>query len=127
MDDIVLNIDVPKTILRYASVNVPQEYEGLDLRPYVSEGKNKNKHERILIEHLWEIPQIPSSEGIRTEKWKYFRYRFIDAPEELYDLENDSLEINNLSGKKEYEEILVKLREECDKLIQKYEINRKDL
>ena len=127
VDDIVLNIDVPKTILRYASVNVPQEYEGLDLRPYVSEGKNKNKHERILIEHLWEIPQIPSSEGIRTEKWKYFRYRFIDAPEELYDLENDSLEINNLSGKKEYEEILVKLREECDKLIQKYEINRKDL
>ncbi|CAK7053430.1 MAG: Bifunctional sulfatase/alpha-L-rhamnosidase [Parabacteroides sp.] len=121
IDDMVLNIDVPKTILEYAYVRVPNEYQGIGLKSYVQQGKNKEKHEDILIEHLWELPQIPSSEGIRTERWKYFRYRFIDAPEELYDLKNDPQEINNLVGKKEYESVLNGLRERCNRLIEKYE------
>lgn len=49
--------------------------------PYVAQGKHEEKRETILVEHLWELPLIPSSEGIRSNKWKYFRYRFIDTPE----------------------------------------------
>lgn len=120
VNDMVLNIDIPKTILKYASVSVPEEYQGIDLSAYISQGKSNEKREEILIEHLWEIPQIPSSEGIRTNEWKYFRYRFIDAPEELYNLKNDPLEINNLAGKKEYKEILNELRKRCNRLIESY-------
>lgn len=42
---------------------------------------------------------IPSSEWIRIKRWKYLRYTDSAAPfEELYDLENDPHETNNLAG-----------------------------
>lgn len=121
VDDMVLNIDVPKTILSIAGIEAPEEYQGLDLMPYVENGEHDGKRESIMIEHLWEFPKIPSSEGIRTEKWKYFRYRFIEAPEELYDIENDPLEKNNLAQEKIYQDILRKLRKKLNYYIQTYE------
>lgn len=118
--DMVLNIDIPKTILDLAGVKPPAEYQGNSLRSYVEGKKPKAKHETVLFEHLWKLPQIPSSEGIRTEKWKYFRYRFIVSPEELYDLEKDPLETVNLAQNPEYKKILDHLRKDCDAQIKKY-------
>ena len=120
IDDMVLNIDVTKTILDIAGIEAPKEYQGLSLMPYVTSGKHEDKRETILVEHLWEKPSIPSSEGIRSEKWKYFRYRFIDAPEELYDLENDPMEINNLALNPKYEKVLHIFRKEMEYKIKKY-------
>ena len=118
--DMVLNIDIPKTILDFAGVKPPSEYQGNSLRSYVEGKKPKAKHETVLFEHLWKLPQIPSSEGVRTEKWKYFRYRFIVSPEELYDLEKDPLETVNLAQNPEFKKILDHLRKECNSQIKKY-------
>jgi alpha-L-rhamnosidase len=112
--DMVLNIDVPKTILDIAGIEPPVEYQGISLIPYVEAGTHDQKRKSILVEHLWELPQIPSSEGIRSDRWKFFRYRFIDAPEELYDLENDPLEINNLATDPNYHMILHTFRNELE-------------
>jgi arylsulfatase A-like enzyme len=71
-----------------------------------------------LIEHLWKLPDIPSSEGIRTDKWKYFRYRFINAPEELYDLKKDPLETKNLAQEQSHQKILRKLRHKFTQKVQ---------
>jgi alpha-L-rhamnosidase len=120
ISDMVLNIDVTKTILDIAGVEIPEEYQGISLLPYVNNKKPKKVREYILFEHLWKLPEIPSSEGIRTNKWKYFRYRFIEAPEELYDLVNDPLETNNLVHDPAFMDILNKLRKECDSQIDKY-------
>ncbi|MFN5931891.1 MAG: sulfatase/phosphatase domain-containing protein, partial [Sphingobacteriales bacterium] len=65
-------------------------------------------------------PDIPSSEGIRTERWKYFRYRLIDAPEELYDLKNDPLEKNNLARDKKYAKILADLKDQLNSSAKRY-------
>lgn len=78
------------------------------------------KREAVLFEHLWNKDEIPSSEAVRTDKWKYFRYRFIDAPEELYNLENDPMETKNLAPNPSYSSTLNYMRKECDKLIKKY-------
>jgi arylsulfatase A-like enzyme len=116
----VLNIDIPSTILELASVSIPEIYQGKSLCGYHKKDKIKPERKAILFEHLWKIPEIPSSEGVRTEQWKYFRYRFIDAPEELYDLKNDPLETRNLATNPDYQDILSDLRKECDIRIQKY-------
>ena len=73
-----------------------------------------------MIEHLWDFLPIPPSEGVRTEQWKYFRYKTINAPEELYNLKNDPKELNNLASDKEYKNILKKMRNKLDQKIALY-------
>ncbi len=120
VNDMVLNIDVTKTILEIAGVKPPEEYQGMSLLPYVKGEKPERIRKAILFEHLWNLPQIPSSEGIRTDRWKYFRYRFIKTPEELYDLVNDPLETINIAQDPAYKNVLDNLRKECDIQIEKY-------
>ncbi len=120
VSDMVLNIDVPKTILDLAGISAPEPYQGLSLVPYVGQRKPEEVREAILFEHLWNLPQIPSSEGIRTSQWKYFRYRFISAPEELYNLNNDPMEKINLAQDPKYRDVLENMRIECNARIKKY-------
>lgn len=118
--DPVLNIDIPSTILDLASIPQPDYYQGSSLLNYYQQKRKIPKRDAILFEHLWEKKEIPSSEGIRTDRWKYIRYRFIDAPEELYDLKKDPLETNNLIADPKHEKVIKKLRKECDEQIFKY-------
>ena len=120
IDDMVLNIDITQTILDLAQIPAPKEYQGVSLVPYLEGGKPKVKRDAILFEHLLNNPRIPQSEGLRTERWKYMRYRQVEAPEELYDLQKDPLETENLAGQKKYEKVLLKMRQECDRQIKKY-------
>lgn len=120
VDAMVLNIDVSKSILEFAGIHAPGNFQGISLDPFLKKGNISTKRESILIEHLWKLPDIPSSEGVRTAKWKYFRYRLIQAPEELYDLKNDPLETTNLAGNVKYKNILRQLRERLHILSEKY-------
>lgn len=120
ISDMVLNIDIAKTILDIAGAEIPDEYQGISLMPFVQNKKPELVRENILFEHLWKLPEIPSSEGIRTSDWKYFRYRFIEAPEELYNLKNDPLETKNLASDPAFNDVLNRLRKECEAQIEKY-------
>ena len=121
VDDLVLNIDVPFTMLSLAAIEVPKAYQGISLLPYLDVGKHEAKRNQVLVEHLWDFDKIPTSEGIRSERWKYFRYRLIDAPEELYDLQNDPLETNNLAFDPKYESVLNDLKNTLKLKIETYE------
>ena len=110
VDAMVLNIDVSKSILEFAGLQAPKNYQGISLEPFLKKGNIPSTRKAILIEHLWKLPEIPSSEGIRTARWKYFRYRLIKAPEELYDLRNDPLETINLARNTKYKKVIDKLR-----------------
>ena len=120
IDAMVLNIDVSKSILEFAGLNAPINYQGISLEPFLIKGNIPSKRKSILIEHLWKLPEIPSSEGIRTARWKYFRYRLIKAPEELYDLQKDPLETINLAGDIKYKKVIDKLRKLSDSRSEKF-------
>ena len=114
IDEMALNIDVPATIMDLAGLNQPSTWHGKSLLPLVS-GKSGSLHrDTVLIEHLWEFENIPPSEGVRTPTWKYFRYINDQSAEELYDLEKDPREINNLAGKDDYIGVLASLRHKCN-------------
>jgi arylsulfatase A-like enzyme len=95
-EEIILNIDIAPTLIEMAGLLPGPELQGMSVVPLLENSDTRWRNE-FFIEHLYDIEYIPKSEGIRTEKWKYFRY--IDHPEheELYDLDNDPLEINNLA------------------------------
>ena len=119
VDDMVLNIDVPQTIVDIAGVKAPSTWQGKSLLPIVKQETNTIARDTILIEHIWDFKNIPPSEGVRTKKWKYFRYVNDKSIEELYDLEKDPQEIKNLIGKKKYRTVANKLRTKLDELIKK--------
>jgi len=124
VNQMVLNIDITKTMMDMAGVAAPKNYQGKSLIPLMINNKTNFNRDAILLEHLWDNPDIPSSEAIRTERWKYLRYRFINAPEELYDLRNDPLEKNNLASYINYAKILGKLRKECEATALKYQAEK---
>jgi arylsulfatase A-like enzyme len=115
---LVLNTDIAPTVLDMAGVSIPQEIQGRSLLPNIM-GSMVNSRQQILTEHLWEHPNIPQTDAVRTEQWKYIRYPQHPEFEELYDLQNDSIEKNNLFFDERYAEIRAKLSEICDQLIQK--------
>jgi arylsulfatase A-like enzyme len=115
IDDLALNLDIAPTLLDYAGLAIPENYQGKSLAGYTRGENPLADREEFICEHLWEVtpPQkviIDPSEGIRTKTWKYFRYVKNPEIEELYDLVNDPLEINNLAGSDEHQEKLKELR-----------------
>jgi len=115
-DELALNVDVPSTIIDLAGLEHPKSWHGKSLMPIVSGESTGLARDTVLIEHLWEFEHIPPSEGVRTKKWKYFRYVNDKSYEELYNLEKDPAETRNLGKNQKYKKVLQKFREECDEL-----------
>lgn len=115
----VLNIDVMPTILEYAEVEVPKSVQGISLARFTTQKKEiLLNREEFLCEHLWNFEPIPASEGIRTQEYKYFRYRDYPEHEELYDLKADPIEKVNLAKDPQFKSKLLELRKRCDNLIE---------
>jgi arylsulfatase A-like enzyme len=62
------------------------------------EGKDTPWRDVVFYEYYWEpnYPQTPTVHGIRTDRYKYIRYHGIWDLDELYDLQEDPQEMQNL-------------------------------
>ncbi len=119
VEDMALNVDIASTILDFAGVQIPSAYQGMSLAGHTKKTKMAvPRRDAFLCEHLWDFEPIAASEGIRTEKYKYFRYRDIPSSEELYDLINDPNEEKNLVNDQSSQKILTELRQKCNEQIQ---------
>lgn len=120
IEDMALNIDVPSTILDFAGVKAPLTWHGKSLKPFIDNENTNLERDTILIEHLWDFKNIAPSEGVRTKEWKYFRYVDDKSIEELYNLKEDPRETNNLIHNEKYQEVVVKLKNKLETLIEEY-------
>jgi len=118
--DLVANVDIPATILSLAGCNIPKLYQGKNLDAIWNKKGKYQKRDDLLCEHLWNNKSIPSSEGLRTKRWKYFRYRNVSVNEYLYDLSKDINEEVNLATLPKYKTVLQKLRQKCEDKISLY-------
>lgn len=119
----VINVDIPSTFVDIAGGDIPSQWQGKSLKGLLKNKNYRMKRDTILIEHLWEMPNIPSCEGVRTSDWKYFRYVNDERIEELYNLKDDPNEEFDLSKDKEYAKVLVNLRNKTDELAHKFSAN----
>lgn len=109
-----LNIDLHPTLLELANVAVPAGTQGRSLLPLLHESSDRERKLFFIEHHFPYKGFIPSSEAIRTKRWKYMRYTDVAAPfEELYDLHSDPHEQHNLASGPEWSHQLSALRSYC--------------
>ncbi len=94
-----LTIDLAPTVLELAGVAPPQAMDGRSLVP-VLRGAAPAWRTSFLIEYFSDTvsPRVQRMgyEALRTERYKYIRYRELLGMDELYDLETDPYELENL-------------------------------
>jgi arylsulfatase A-like enzyme len=115
-DRMVLNLDIAPTLLDLAGVAVPKEMQGRSWAPLFKDPKAEFRKDWLY--EYYEFPdghKVKPQRGVRTEQWKLIHY--YEQPEEfeLYDLQKDPWEKENLYGKAEQadraEELKVRLEE----------------
>ena len=97
--ELVQNIDFAPTMLEAAGRPIPDTVQGRSFYG-VLDGTEKNWRDAILYEYFWEraFPHTPTVLGVRTERHKFMRYHGVWDRYELYDLQEDPDEMNNLLG-----------------------------
>ena len=106
-----LNIDFAPTMLALAGVTPPVRMQGRSLIPLIDNQQPADWRTEFFYEHHFLPQMIPSSEGVRTERWAYIRWVNERPPlEELFDLKIDPLEAHNLAADPKYAETLAQLR-----------------
>lgn len=111
----VLNLDLAPTLLDLAGLPIPEEMQGRSFAPMMR-GRNQPVRTEVFCEHLWDNPQIPQTECLRTGGWKYIRYLKHPEYEELYNLTDDPNESRNLAFDPGQSPRLLALRQRCREL-----------
>ncbi|MCK5470539.1 MAG: DUF4976 domain-containing protein, partial [Cyclobacteriaceae bacterium] len=121
VNQLVQNIDYSATILDMAGIPVPKEIHGMSMKPLLLD--NDTDWRDAIYYHYYEFPNehmVKKHYGIRTDRYKLIHfYDDIDVWE-LYDLEKDPSEMNNLFGQPQYDEIAAKLKVRLVELQEEY-------
>lgn len=126
-DAMVQNIDYAPTLLDLAGIEVPEAMDGVSLVPLMVGGDVAGWRDEIYYQY-YDYPAVGSVRkhyGIRTERYKLIHWLDQESPYdpaidcwELYDLQEDPDEVNNVYDSPEYVAILDDLTTRLDSLRQ---------
>jgi arylsulfatase A-like enzyme len=120
-NDLVQNLDFAQTMLDAAGAKIPGDMQGRSMLP-LFKGDNSNWRDALYY-HYYEYPSIHMVKrhyGIRTKRYKLIHF-YHDVDEwELYDLEKDPNEMNNVIDDPAYSDVKKRLKEELDSLMKQY-------
>jgi N-acetylglucosamine-6-sulfatase len=110
VDEVVANIDIAPTLLDVAGLRAPNAIAGKSALP-LARGERIAWRDALLYEYYWErnLPHTPTLHAIRGDRYKYIRYQGIWDIDELFDLQDDPLEANNLIFSPGHEAIVQQL------------------
>ena len=95
-DEIFASYDLFPTICDLAGIDFPNDLDGLSMKPTILENGKQNVHDYL----YWEFPGYGGQQALRMGKWKAIKKNIFKDNQhiELYDLENDLEEINDISS-----------------------------
>ena len=114
MEQIIMNVDLAPTFLDLAGIAKPKQMQGFSFAEILGGKSVTWQRDKVFYEYYWEaaFPQTPTTFAIRTERYKYIYYNGIWDINELYDLQADPYEMNNLIRDPAYQQTGMKLRTE---------------
>ncbi len=124
IQEMVQNIDYAPTFLDLAGLEVPEEIQGQSLLPFLkTEDGAAEEWRGAIYYHYYEYPNehaVKRHYGIRTDRYKLIHFYYDIDIWELYDLQEDPQEMDNLYGKKKYEGLVKELKEQLEGLQERY-------
>ncbi len=129
-EDIALNVDFAETFLDYAGVSIPQDMQGRSLRPLLRGETPGDWRDSMYYRYWMHRPHfdVAAHFGVRTDRYKLiYSYRLPlgaagalaepTPPEwELFDLEKDPAEMNNVYDDPAYADVVNELKAELRRL-----------
>lgn len=122
-DKLVQNLDFAQTFLDYAGAPIPTEMQGRTMRPILEQTSDSWRD--AVYYHYFEYPGIHAVKrhyGVRTDRYKLIHFYYDNDEWELFDLENDPKEMNNLFGQPGYEAITEQLKTRLSDLRTQYSV-----
>ena len=119
VDELVQNIDLAPTFLDFAGVQIPQEMQGVSLKPLLVSNHPPGHWRQALYYHYYEYPGEHGTRrhyGIRTDRYKLIHFYYDFDEWEFFDLEKDRHEMVNLYSDPQYSEIIYSLKARLDSL-----------
>lgn len=112
LSEVVQNVDVGPTVMDFAGLSTKEHMDGNSFKPLLY-NQEIAWRDTVYYEYFWErpFPQTPTVHAVRTSKYKFIRYHGIWDINELYDIENDPNEMNNLIRNPEYAKVSEGLRD----------------
>lgn len=110
----IMNVDLAPTFLELAGIKTPSNMQGYSFAGILKGNDTAWQRSKVFYEYYWEaaFPQTPTTFAIRTERFKYIYYNGIWDINELYDLQADPYEMNNLIRDTSYRKTGLELRAE---------------
>jgi arylsulfatase A-like enzyme len=96
-NDLIMNIDFAPTLLDFAQLKSSEAMQGKSFKSSFAD-TNTTFRESVYY-HYYEYPiwhKVQPHYGIRTERYKLIHFYYSMDEWELYDLENDPQEMNNI-------------------------------
>lgn len=121
-NNLLLNIDFAPTLLELAGVELTEAMQGTSFVPQLI--SNSDQVREAVYYHYYEYPKwhmVQPHYGIRTKRFKLIHFYYNMDEWELYDLDSDPNEINNLYGKVKYKKLVKHLKKKLKKLQIRYD------
>ena len=117
VEQMVANIDIAPSLLELAGAEIPGHYDGASFVRLADGRPGSVKppwRQTLTYEYYWEFnyPQTPTVFALRTDRYKYIQYHGVWDTEELFDLQADPREANNLIEDPAMLQTKVRMREQ---------------
>ncbi len=112
---LVQNLDFAPTILDYAGLSIPKDMQGKSFRGLLN-GKEHRWRDAVYYTY-YEYPSIHMVKrhyGIRTERYKLIHFYYDKDEWELYDLEKDPQEMQNVYDLEAYRKVREQMHRKLD-------------
>ena len=120
--DIVLNLDFAETFLDFAGAVKPGDMQWRSMRRLLR-GKTPGNWRKSMYYHYYEYPAVHMVKrhyGVRTKRYKLMHFYYDIDAWELYDLEKDPNELNNVYDNPDYAGVVEELKGEIERLRKQY-------
>lgn len=114
VEQVVMNVDLAPTFLELAGVAKPSQMQGFSFVNLLKGSISGWQRDKVFYEYYWEsaFPQTPTTFAVRSDRYKYVYYNGVWDINELFDLQNDPYEMNNLIRDTAYRKTGLQLKDE---------------